>query len=146
MPIFSQFGKIVWQQLFNMVQILQTSLLMLMEIFHDSFENFKITRIFVWKTMQVWLLDGKSFFLKQMLPTFGSRCKRYFWDIGLKILSLPNFNMLFELVLANFSKVNCFHVYRKLITWSSHAKSLLKLNGYFYVFLFQIRSIERMHP
>ena len=49
MPIFSQFGEIMWQRLFNMVRILQTSLLMLMEIFHDSFENFKITRIFVWK-------------------------------------------------------------------------------------------------
>ena len=30
----------------------------------------------------------------------------------------------FRLCLQNFSKVNCFRVYRKLITWSSHEMSL----------------------
>ena len=68
---------------------------------------------------------AKVVFLIQMLPIFGGCCNRYFWDIRLEILGLPNFNMLFQLVLQNFSKVNCFRVYRKLITWSSHAKSLL---------------------
>ena len=69
---------------------------------------------------------AKVVFLIQMLPAFGGRCNRYFWDIRLKILRLPIFNMLFQLVLTKFSKVNCFRVYRKLITWSSHAKSLLQ--------------------
>ena len=36
--------------------------------------------------------------------------------------SLLNFNMLFQLVL---TKLNCFGVNQKLITLSSHAKSLL---------------------
>ena len=31
-----------------------------------------------------------------MLPTFGGRCNRLFWDIWLKILRLPIFNMLFQ--------------------------------------------------
>ena len=62
---------------------------------------------------------AKVVFLIQMLPTFGSHCNHcFFWGIGLKILRLPNLNMLFQPLL-------CFHDYRKLITWSSHAKSLL---------------------
>ena len=55
---------------------------------------------------------AKVVFLKQMLPTFGGRCNRCFWDIRLKILRLPNFNMLFSFCWPNFSKVNCFLVYR----------------------------------
>ena len=43
------------------------------------------------------------------------------------MLRLVNFNMLFELVQTKFSKVNCFRVYRKLVTWSSHAKSLYEV-------------------
>ena len=73
--------------------------MMLKEVFHDSF---KID----------WLIDkdlyGKPFnhdwkekdvFLIQILLIFGGRCNRYFWDIPLKIYGLPNFNMLFHLVL-----------------------------------------------
>ena len=40
----------------------------------------------------------------QMLPTFSGHCNRYFGDIRLKILRLPNFNMVFPLVLTKFSK------------------------------------------
>ena len=40
---------------------------------------------------------AKVVFLIQMLLTFGGRCNRYFWDIRLKILRLPNFNMFFQL-------------------------------------------------
>ena len=68
---------------------------------------------------------AKVVFLIQMLQTFGGRYNRYFRDIRLKILRLANFNMLVQLVLTNFSKANCFGVW-KLITWSSHAKSLRK--------------------
>ena len=67
---------------------------------------------------------AKVVFLKQILPTFGGRCNRCFWDIRLKILRLPNFNMLFSFCWQNFSKVNCFLVYRKSITWSSHAEPI----------------------
>ena len=62
---------------------------MLKEIFHDSFENFEITRICKANHASVtgW---QKLFFSYKMLPTFGGRCNRYFRDIRLKILRLPN--------------------------------------------------------
>ena len=95
---------------------------MLKERFHDR----KISKLegFVWKTVQAWL-GGKSCFPHTNAPNFGGRCNRYFWDIRLKILGLGNFNVPFQLVL---TKLNCFRVYRKLIAWSSHEKSLLWLN------------------
>ena len=54
--------------------------------------------------------DGiaKVVFLIQLLLTFGGRCNRYFWDIRLKILRLPNFNILFQLVLSKFFKSKLF--------------------------------------
>ena len=93
----------------------------------------KISKLqgFIWKTMQAWL-DGKSCFSYStlMLPTFGCRCNRCFWDIRLKMLRLPEFNMLFQPVLTKFFlKMNCFRVYRKLITWSSHARAYSSANG-----------------
>ena len=36
---------------------------------------------------------AKVVFVIQTLLTFGGRCNRYLWDIRLKILRLPNFNM-----------------------------------------------------
>ena len=47
-------------------------------------------------------------FLIQMPLTFGGRCNRYFWDIRLKMLRFPNFNMLFQLVLTKFFKSELF--------------------------------------
>ena len=49
-----------------------------------------------------WL--AKVVFLMQMLPTFSGHCNRYFGDIQLKILRLPNSNVVFPLVLTKFSK------------------------------------------
>ena len=51
---------------------------------------------------------AKVIYLIQMLPTFGGRCNRYFRDIRLKLLRLPNFNMLFQLVLTKFFKSELF--------------------------------------
>ena len=51
---------------------------------------------------------AKVVFLIQMLPTFGSHCNHCFWDIRLKILSLPNVNMLFQLVLTKFFNSELF--------------------------------------
>ena len=51
---------------------------------------------------------AKVVFLIQMLLTFGGRYNRYFWDIRLKILRLPNFNMLFQLFLTKFFKSELF--------------------------------------
>ena len=44
----------------------------------------------------------------QMLLTFGGHYNLYFWDTRLKILRLPNFNMLFQLVLTKFFKSKLF--------------------------------------
>ena len=57
---------------------------------------------------------AKVVFLIQMLLTFGGRCNRYFWDMRLKILGLPNFNMLFQLVLTKLFKSELFLCLRKV--------------------------------
>ena len=69
---------------------------------------------------------AKVVFRIQIFLIFGSRCNHYFLDIQLEIYRLPNFNMLFQLVLTKISKVNCFSVYQKLITWPTNAKGLIK--------------------
>ena len=51
---------------------------------------------------------AKVVYLIQMLPTFGGRCNRYFWDIRLKMLRLANFNMLFQLAWTKFFKSELF--------------------------------------
>ena len=81
----------------------------------------KISKLqgFVCKTMHVWL-DGKSCFPH----TNASNSWQPLHELLLllrdsaEILRLPYLNMLFQLLL-------CFFEYRKLITWSRHAKSLL---------------------
>ena len=78
---------------------------MLKEIFHDSFESFEITRICMENHASV---TGWQNLIQQMLPTFGGRCNRHFWDIRLKILRLPIFNMLFPFVLTKFFKSELF--------------------------------------
>ena len=76
--------------------------MMLKEIFHDKSEKNRNYKDFYGKPYnREWM--AKVVFLIQMFPL----------DIRLKILRSLNFNMLFQLVL---TKVNCFHVYRKLIT------------------------------
>lgn len=77
------------------------------EIFHDSFKNFKITRICVENHASVtgW---QKLLYLIQILPTFGGHCNRDFWDLRLKILRLPYFNILFECANKIFQKWTVF--------------------------------------
>ena len=50
---------------------------MLKEIFHDSFENFEITRI----CKLDWMAMGVVFLI-QILPTFGGRCNAIFEIYG----------------------------------------------------------------
>ena len=76
---------------------------MLREIFHNSFENFEIYKDLYGKLCKRDWVEKIVFFM-HMFVTFGGRCNR-FGDIRLKILRLPN-----------FSKMNCFRVYRKLTT------------------------------
>ena len=51
---------------------------------------------------------AKVVLLTQMLLTFSGRCNRYFWEIQLKILMFPNFNMLFQPVPSKFFKSELF--------------------------------------
>ena len=75
----------------------------LKEIFHESFENFRIYKDLYGKPLKRdWV--AKVVFLIQMLLTFGGRYNCYFCDTRLKILRLFNFNMLFQLVLTIFFK------------------------------------------
>ena len=64
-----------------------------------NFWKFEITRICVENHASVTGWRRLFFSYKSLIPTFGGRCNRYFWDIRLKILRLPNFNILFQLVL-----------------------------------------------
>ena len=57
---------------------------------------------------------AKVGFLIQMLLTFGGRCNRHFWDIRLKILRLPIFNLLFQLVLTKVFRGELFSCLRKV--------------------------------
>ena len=79
----------------------------LKEIFHDSLKILKFTRICManHSSMTGW---QKLFFSCKFLKFFGSHRNRYFWDIQLFICRLPNFNMLFQLVLTKFFKSELF--------------------------------------
>ena len=78
---------------------------MLKEIFQDSFENFEIYKdMYGRPCKRDWM--AKVVFLIQMFLTLGGHCNLYFWDIRLKILKLPNFNMLF------LSFPRCYNVFK----------------------------------
>ena len=70
---------------------------------------FRILQGFVMEhhaSMTWWL---KLFFsYKIMHLTSGGRCNHFFWDIRLKILRLPYFNMLFQHMLTKFFKNELF--------------------------------------
>ena len=92
--------------------------LMLKEIVCNSFENFETTRICMENHASVsgW---QKFFFSCKCLQlwTVAVAIKSTFKIYGWKFLGYLFFILLFQLVLTKFSKVNCFRVYLKLITW-----------------------------
>ena len=83
------------------------SLLMLKEMFHKSLKISKFTRSCM-ETIQAWL-GGKSCFSytnpSNFLWPLQSLLLRYVW---LKIYRLPNFNILFQLMLTRFFKSKLF--------------------------------------
>ena len=97
---------------------------LMLKIFHETFENFETTNHASKTGWQTLFFSYKCFKLWQPLQLLLLRCMAE---------NSPNFNMLFQLVLTKFFKVNCFLVYRKLIMWSSHAKSLLTFRQLFLV-------------
>ena len=54
----------------------------------------------------------------------GGHCNPYSWDIAWKFIRYQMLMCSFSSCWQNFSKSNCFRVYRKLITWSTKAKGL----------------------
>ena len=98
----------------------------------------KISKLqgFVWKSCKRdW--KAKVVFPIKMLPTFSSHCNHYFWGTWLETLRLPYFNMLFQLVLINFSKMNCVywkvdhvinHIYNKE-QMSDSSREILKIGN-----------------
>ena len=80
---------------------------------------------FVWKTMQAWL-DGKSCFSRTNASNFWRPLQSLLLRFSGYLFLIHSFSLCWQ----NFSKVNCFRFYWKLITWSSHAKSLFIYYSY----------------
>ena len=53
--------------------------------------------------------------------------KIYGWKFTGYLILVCSFSFCWQ----DFSKANCFHVFGKLITWSTNAKGLLRKNGHF---------------
>ena len=86
------------------------------KIFHDTLKISKFTRICMENHFSV--TGWQKLFFSDTNP---SNFRRPLQSLLLrytpqKIYKLPNFNMLFQFVLTNFSKANCFRGFRKLIT------------------------------
>ena len=79
---------------------------MLREIFYDSFENFKITRICM-EIMRAWL-DGKCCFPHTNASNFRWPLQSLLLRYTAEILRLPNFNRFFQRVLTKFFKSELF--------------------------------------
>ena len=54
----------------------------------------------------------------------GGHCNPYSWDIAWKFIGYQMLMCSFSSCWQNFSKANCFRVYRKLITWSTNRNGL----------------------
>ena len=94
---------------------------MLKEIFHDSFENFEITRICIENHASV--TGWQKLFSHKCLQLLAAVAITTFEIYGGEFSGYLILICSFSLYWQNFSEVNCFRVYRKLITWSSHAKN-----------------------
>ena len=79
---------------------------MLKEIFHDSFENFEITRICMENHASV--TGWQKLFFSYKCFQLSAAVAIATFEIRQKILRLPNFNMLFQLVLTKFFKSELF--------------------------------------
>ena len=127
--IFNILPSFLWQPLLR-AQIVcyewkgDLSPVMLKEIFHDSFENFEIARNCMENHLSVtgW---QKLFFSYKCLQLSAAVAIATFEIYSWKFPGYLILIFSFSLCEQYFSKVNCFRVYRTLITWSSHAKTLL---------------------
>ena len=74
----------------------------------------------IWKFLKQNVLFPKGLnWVQQWVSRIGISL---LWYIRLRMYWLPKFNMLFQLLLTNFSKSKLFCVYKKLITWPIIAK------------------------
>ena len=103
---------------------------MLKEIFHDSFEDFEIYRVFIEYHASV--TGWQKLFSHTMLLTFGGRCNCYFWDIRLKILRLPKFTGYLILICSwDLVQVDLSQVLNKLQRGCTATERVTKPRGRF---------------
>ena len=75
----------------------------------------------VWKATQAWL-GCKSYFSHTNPSNFQWPLQSLLWYIRLKIYWLPKFNMLFQLLLTNFSKSELFSCLQKVDDVTNYCK------------------------
>ena len=75
----------------------------------------------VWKASQAWL-GGKSCFSHTDPSNFQRPLQLLLWNIRLKIYWLPKFDMLFQLLLTNFSKSELFLCLQKVDHVTNYCK------------------------
>ena len=107
---------------------------MLQKIFYNSFNISKFTRICMenHSSMNGWqklFFPYKFFYFSAAIAI--AAFKIYSWKFTGYLILICSFSSCWK----NFSKVNCFRVYRKLIMWSTKAK------GLFYWFLPQVTKL-----
>ena len=91
MPVFSQFGEIVWQRLFNIARILQTTALnILMTLFHILTKQLTKMRIKC-VTWQIWPPErNKEDKLKHLRPILKQRLKQLVFPQTLEFIASQN--------------------------------------------------------
>ena len=109
-----------------------------------EFKNFRIYKDLYGKPCQHdWV--GKVVFLIQLPLTFSAVTIATFeihkWNFSGCLILICSFSLCYQ----NFSKVNCFLVYRKLITWSSHARSLFTGKNNRFPFLDTLGYLKNTH-
>ena len=92
-----------------------------LSVFHDSLKFSKFTRICMESHSSVWL-GGKSCFSHTNPSNFQRLLQLLLWYIRLKIYWLPKFDMLFQLLLTNFSKSELFLCLQKVDHVTNYCK------------------------
>ena len=96
-----------------------------LSVFHNSLKFSKFTRICVESHSSVWL-GGKSCFSHTNPSNFRRLLQLLLWYIRLKIYWLPKFDMLFQLLLTNFSKSELFLCLQKVDHVTNYCKKKKK--------------------
>ena len=94
-------------------------------VYLTTVKKFQNLRGCVWKASQAWL-GGKSCFSHTDPSNFQRPLQLLLWNIRLKIYWLPKFDMLFQLLLTNFSKSELFLCLQKVDHVTNYCKKKKK--------------------